>query len=65
MVDGGFAGDRFQVSDNGSALGFTSAAVNTYPTSAGTNFDAALGNGNYSRGVYLLHAGAHDITGLL
>jgi hypothetical protein len=65
VVDGGFAGDRFQVFNNGTALGFTSAPTNTYPTSVGTNFDAALANSNYSSAVYHLTAGTYDITGLL
>jgi hypothetical protein len=65
VVDGGFSGDRFQVFDNSTLLGETSAAVNSYPTSVVTNFDAALANPNYSRGTYFLDAGVHNITGLL
>jgi hypothetical protein len=64
VVDGGFAGDRFQVFDNGIALGLTSAATNT-STSVGTNFDLALGDSNYSSAVFHLGAGDHNITGLL
>lgn len=65
VVDGGFAGDRFQVFDNGSLLGTTSAAVNTYPTSLGTQFDAIFADARFSRGVFALGAGIHNITGLL
>jgi hypothetical protein len=65
VVDGGFAGDQFQVFNNGNVLGFTSVATNTYPTSVGTDFDAALADSNYSRAVYHLGAGSYDITGLL
>ena len=65
IVDAGFAGDRFEVFDNGVSLGLTSTATNTYPTSVGTNFDAALNNANYSFATYLLTAGTHQITGLL
>lgn len=65
VVDGGFAGDRFNVFDNGNLLGQTSVAVNTYPDSVGTDFDAALADANFSRGVFLLDVGSHSITGLL
>jgi hypothetical protein len=65
VVDGGFSGDRFQVFDNGSLLGLTSSAPNSYPTSLGLNFDAALTSGTYSTASFLLAAGTHDLTGLL
>jgi hypothetical protein len=66
VVDGGFAGDRFEVFDNGNSLGETSAATNTYPApSVVTNFDAALADSRWSQGAFLLAAGTHNITGLL
>jgi hypothetical protein len=65
VVDGGFSGDRFQVFDNGSSLGITSSAPNSYPDSVGLNFDAALASGTYSSASFLLAAGQHDLTGLL
>lgn len=65
VVDGGFAGDRFEIFDNGVQLGFTSVPANSYPNSWGTNFDAALADSNYSNGIFTLGAGQHDITGLL
>lgn len=65
VVDGGFSGDRYQVFDNGSLLGLTSSAPNSYPTSLGLNFDAALASGTYSTASFLLAAGTHDLTGLL
>ncbi len=65
IVDGGFAGDRFQVFDNGVSLGLTAAAPNSYPNSVGLNFDAALAGGNYSAASFLLNVGQHDLTGLL
>lgn len=65
VVDGGFAGDQFEVFDNGASLGFTSQAVNSFPDSIASNFDAALANPDFSRGVFFLSAGQHDITGLL
>ncbi len=65
VVDGGFAGDQFQVFDNGTSLGFTSNPANNYPTSVATDFDAALVNPLYSSAVFYLAAGQHDITGFL
>jgi hypothetical protein len=65
VVDGGFGGDRYRLFDNGVLLGTTSAGANTYPTSVGTNFDAALANANYGYGLFLLTAGSHLITGEL
>jgi len=65
VIDGGFSGDRYQVSDNGSVLGTTSIAPNSAPNSVGLNFDAALASGTYSTASFLLAAGEHDLTGLL
>lgn len=65
VVDGGFAGDRFQVFDNGLLVDQTSLAVNNYPDGVGLDFDAAFANTSFSRGVFLLAAGNHSITGLL
>jgi hypothetical protein len=62
VVDTGFSGDRFQVFDNGSLLGETSAAA--IGTSNQIDFDTALATG-YSSATFLLAAGTHDITGLL
>lgn len=65
IVDGGFAGDRFEVFDNGNSIGLTSFAVNSYPNSAGLDFDQAFANSDFSRGQFLLGAGNHSITGFL
>jgi len=65
VVDGGFAGDQFRVFDNGVELGLTSVPGSSYPASLGLDFDAALGDSAWSRGVFLLGAGTHSITGLL
>ncbi len=65
VIDGGFAGDRFQVFDNGQVLGLTSKPTNNYPDSIGLDFDLALTQSIYSQGLYLLNAGNHSITGLL
>ncbi|HWK51772.1 MAG TPA: hypothetical protein VNR40_17890, partial [Steroidobacter sp.] len=64
IVDAGFAGDRFNVFNNGVLLGQTSVPVQT-ASSVGLNFDAALATGNYSFATYLLSAGTHTITGTL
>jgi len=65
VVDAGFAGDRFRVSDGGNLVGNTLPAVQSYPTSVGLDFDAALANPSYSRGVFEFGAGSHSVTGLL
>jgi len=65
VVDGGFAGDRFNIYDNGVLLDQTSVASNTYPASLGLDFDAAYASSLYSRGLFWLGAGSHSITGLL
>jgi hypothetical protein len=65
VVDAGFAGDRFAVTNNGVALGTTSAAVNNYPVNVGIDFDAALLNPDYSRGVYMLGSGSYLVSGVL
>jgi hypothetical protein len=65
VVDGGFSGDRYQIYDFGALLGETSTTINSYPSSAGINFDSALADTNFSRGNFFLAAGQHQITGLL
>src|SRR5262249_46552571 len=64
IVDGGFSGDRFEVFDNGTSLGVTSSAPNSYPNSVVLDFDAALASGTYSTATFFLAAGQHDLTGL-
>lgn len=69
VVDSGFAGDVFEVFDNGISLGTTSVATNTFDTFAlgttQTDFDLAFADARFSKGEYLLGAGSHSITGLL
>lgn len=66
VVDAGFAGDRFEVFDNGTSLGLTSdVPANGNGVDAGIHFDAALGNSSFSKGFFFLGAGSHTITGLL
>jgi hypothetical protein len=64
VVDGGFSGDRFHVVSNSVALADTSAAVNSYPV-ATYAFDDALADANFSRGLYIFHAGSYTVTGSL
>jgi hypothetical protein len=66
VVDTGFSGDTFSVSSNGSLLGTTSSAVNSYPVAIGqADFDIALADSRYSRAVYTLDPGSYTITGAL
>lgn len=66
VVDAGFAGDRFEVFDNGVSLGQTSVPTDTFGINFATgDFDAAYADGRYSTGFYLLGAGSHTITGAL
>ena len=64
VLDTGFAGDVFQVSDGATLLGSTGAAVAGDPNGAIT-FDpsAALADARFSRAVFTLAAGAHSISG--
>lgn len=65
VVDAGFSGDEFSIMLNGAALANTSAAINSYPDSLGLDFDAALTDARFSRGVYALGAGTYTVTGAL
>ena len=65
VVDGGFSGDAFSVIANGLLLGTTSAPVNSLATNVGLDFDAALANPDFSRGVFTLAAGTYLLTGAL
>jgi hypothetical protein len=64
VVDGAFSGDVFTVASNGAALGNTSLAVNSYPDLT-LDYDVALANSNFSRGVYGFGAGSYTVTGAL
>lgn len=67
VVDAVFSGDVFSVSANGVLLGNTSAAVDSYASggNVGYDYDAALANSDYSRGVYNFAAGTYTVTGAL
>lgn len=67
VVDAVFSGDVFSVSANGALLGNTSAAVDSYVSggNVGYDYDAALANSDYSRGVFSFGAGTYTVTGAL
>ena len=70
VVDGSFAGDRFEVFNGSASLGMTSAvpvtAFEDNPPNAGTDFDAAFADHtNFSYASILLAAGTYTITGAL
>ena len=66
VVDTVFSGDVFSVSANGMLLGSTSPAVSSYVANRVVTDPAlALGNDDYSRGVFELPAGSYTVTGRL
>lgn len=68
VVDAEYAGDTFSVTNFGSALGATSSVpVGTYDPSADpvSDFDKALADTSFSRGVFQLQAGSYSIGGSL
>jgi len=63
VVDAGWSGDRFTVTDLGQEIGTTSVAViGNQGTPAIVDFDEAFADSNFSRGVYSLNAGQHSIA---
>lgn len=68
VVDGGFAGDTFKVTNFGSDIGATSAvasAVYATATDTGNNFEAALANPAFSNAVLTFGEGSYSISGRL
>ncbi len=66
VVDAGFSGDRYLVRDGAVLLGATGAAVAGDAFGAITfSYDDALANADFSRAVFTLGAGVHDISGVL
>ena len=68
VVDGGFAGDSFTLTNFGALFGATSAvAATTVDTAAqfGYDFDGALADARFSNGVFTLAAGSYRIGGAL
>ncbi len=66
VVDAGFAGDTFAVTNFGTVIGDTSGvATGTVDGSLEFDFDAALANPAYSHGVFTLGAGTYSVSGWL
>lgn len=68
VVDASLAGDTFKVFSNGQLLGSTSSVpVQVYGSApdVGYDYDAALQNSAFSRGVFTLGAGSYSVTGEL
>lgn len=68
VVDADLAGDTFKVFNQGALLGNTSAVPAAQYGSTpdvGNDYDAALADPSFSRGVFTLGAGSYVITGAL
>lgn len=66
VVDAGFAGDTFTVTNFGATLGHTSGvAIGNVDGDVEFDFDAAFADAAYSHGVFTLGAGTYDISGAL
>lgn len=67
VVDASMAGDTFHVFNNGSLLGATSSvSVQQYGSApdVGYDYDAAMLNSAFSRGVFTLASGHYSISGV-
>jgi hypothetical protein len=66
VVDAGYAGDRFEVFDNGNSIGLTSfVPADGAGLNVNLDFAAALANTSFSSGFFYLGEGIHTITGSL
>jgi len=65
IVDAGFAGDTFLVTDGGALLGQTSSVAPGTTDGTTAWYDDALADPAYSRGVFTLGAGTYEISGSL
>lgn len=66
VVDAGFAGDTFTITNFGATLGHTSGvAAGDTAGNVVFDFDAALADAAYSHGVFTLGAGTYAISGSL
>ncbi|MEK8050052.1 PEP-CTERM sorting domain-containing protein [Ideonella sp. DXS22W] len=63
VVDTAYAGDRFELRDNGTRLGETGPAAFDAAQARFADADTALADATYSRGVFTLSAGSHLLTG--
>lgn len=68
VVDTGFAGDTFKLTNFGSVFGSTGSVPSAlYDSNAPSvaDFDTALANASFSRGTFMLGAGSYHISGAL
>jgi len=66
VVDLGFAGDTFNITNSGVLVGSTSpVAIGNVDGAVETDYAAALANPAYSHGVFTLAAGSYSISGSL
>jgi hypothetical protein len=66
VVDAGYAGDTFAITNFGTVIGNTSGVpTGTIEGPREHDFDAALANPAYSHGVFTLGAGTYSISGWL
>jgi hypothetical protein len=66
VVDAGFAGDSFTITNFGNVIGTTSSVPAGQPVGATVlDYDDALANPSYSRGVFTLAPGSYSISGSL
>lgn len=68
VVDGGFAGDTFKLTNFGSDIGSTSGvtpAVYATATDTGNNFEAALSSPSFSNAVLTFGEGSYSVSGRL
>lgn len=63
IVDAGFAGDRFEIFNNGQSLGVTTDTTNSNDYS--NNFANNLNNLGFSKGTFAFNEGTYNITGSL
>lgn len=66
VVDAGFAGDTFRITNNGTAFGQTSSVpAGTTAGSVVGDFDSAFADASFSRASFTLAAGSYRIGGRL
>ena len=64
VTDVEIPGDQFTLYDNGVLLGTTSAPTPDFGVNVGECISCALGDPEFSKGVFLLGAGVHNFTGV-
>ena len=61
VVDAGFAGDRFEIFNNGLSIGITSETSSDIDYS--NNFESNLASTDFSKHIFTLTEGTYNITG--